>query len=164
MSRLEADRDDLYEELRLAPFRWELRVPDQTVPVFAAIRENGRFSLYLTPDEVYHFDEKDRLQRAFLNGELYRTQGATLARLRRHREPHETSLLRHDLDSAELPRFLQHLQSQLHQLQVAFTNGSVTILRSNDLSPEAANVLSSRLSRCLAGPLQLAPAYPTRRS
>jgi len=60
-------------------------VPGEPENVIARFRADGSPSIYFGSDPVYHFDEAGRLRRAFVEEQLFRTQGDTLARLTRTR-------------------------------------------------------------------------------
>src|SRR5262245_19900425 len=106
MSRHEADREDLMAEATALARRVKLSVPGEVERVVAGFRATGRLSIYFGGEPVYHFDAEGRLRRAFVNGLLYRTQGTTLARLRRERSAEVTELRRRDLSPTELRQFL----------------------------------------------------------
>ncbi|MDX1967971.1 MAG: hypothetical protein SFV23_12415 [Planctomycetaceae bacterium] len=123
MARHEADREDLFAEVVALTRRLAGRVSETGPLIVAGYRENGWLSVYLGPDPMYQFDEFGRLRRAFRDGLLYRTQGTTLARLRRERTPATTELLRSDLTSSELGEFRRLVYSDLLPLATALQNG-----------------------------------------
>ncbi len=163
MARQEADRDDLFAELRSAVCRWELQVPGRDCPVVAGIRPAGRLSIYFHPDCVYHYDGGGRLQRAYVSGFLYRTQGGTLARLMRERSEQETRLVRHDLSPEELRAFLAEMQAALERLQEGLLPGAVGILRSDGADARSLHALQQRVRECLDALPRLAPPFPGRK-
>lgn len=165
MARREEDREDLFAELALWVPRWELRVPHEVLPVVLAQRSDGRLAIYFGQDPCFHFNEAGQLLRAFIDGSLYRTQGDMLARLQRQRRPGETQLLRTDLRDVALREFLlqvsfriQLFVDSLLQLDAA----DVLVLRATEPGRESLTRVASWLSDHLH-PLQLAPAYPTRK-
>lgn len=134
------------------------------VELVAGFRADGALSVYLGPERVYHCDAEGRLRRAFLDGVLYRTQGGTLAALRRDRTTTETTLWRHDLPPHDLETFhrqmrldLQHLHKQLTQ-----TNWHPARLAPAD-DAVLVRDLSAGIVKCLTAEPWLAPAIPTRR-
>ena len=140
MARQESDREDLFAELAALSPRMELRVGDSPGTVCAGRREStGGWSLFFGPDRVYHFDASGRLRRGFVEGFLYRSEGSTLSRLRRERSAAETSLLRHDLDAAELQTFLAAMQSTIRVLLTEIHANRVRLLR---VTPDDEDVLS----------------------
>jgi hypothetical protein len=160
MARLETDREDLLAEAtaygRRAECRW-----GETV-VFAGLKETGAAAVYFDGDPVYHLDADARLRRAFVAGDLYRTQGTTLARLQRHRTAARTELLRHDLDPAKLAAFLAASRARFEAFLAAIEAGTIVRLAAipagDDPWPDVAAVLRRHLA--LAQPL--AAAIPGR--
>jgi hypothetical protein len=129
MARNEADREDLMAEATAFRRRAELIVAGETDPVVAGVRDNGNWSVYFGPDPVYGFDAESRLRRAFVRGQLYRSQGETLARLRRVRTDETSELQRHDLESHELESFLAEMAARLRSFQAALANRSFQIVK-----------------------------------
>lgn len=163
MARVESDREDMLGEATAYPRRVEFRIPDCSDVCFAGLRSTGT-SLYVGGDPVYHLDAEDRLRRAFVDGDLYRTQGTTFARLRRERIAAETNLLRHDLDVGELSAFLATAHSVLAGIAGAVRDGTATVLRS--VPEEDDHVLadvSERFRRHLELGQPLAPAIKGKR-
>jgi len=161
MSRNEADREDLMAEATALRERVELVVPGEPEHVIAGFRDNGVFALYFGPDPVFQFDAQGRLRRAFVEGDLYRSQSTTLARLTRTRSAGEVNLVRHDLDSDELSRFLSAMHDKLSRLYSALEHGTTQVIR--QVPPQA--VLLPRLLRAVDGARQgqLAPSISKRR-
>ncbi|ADG66382.1 hypothetical protein Plim_0534 [Planctopirus limnophila DSM 3776] len=135
MARQEADHDDLFSEAIALTSRalWKRIRPDhpancqhsddlddpaparlQSVKeILIGTRANDWLSIYWDQSWMVQFNEMNQLRRAYVEPCLYRAQGGTLSRLTRHRNPHETSLLRHDLNEAELHSFLASNSQQL---------------------------------------------------
>lgn len=128
MARHEADREDLMREATALRERVELDVPGEAESVVAGFRQDGRLSLYFGQDPAFHFDAQGGLRRAFCGGDLYRSQGSTLARLRRERTPQATDLVRHDLTPEELDAFQRQMRDRLEKLLAALQSGTVRIL------------------------------------
>ena len=162
MARHEADREDLFEEFRSAVHKWELRQPDLEDVWMTGVRKDGRFSLYCGPDPCYHFDSSGRLLRAFVNGALYRTQGATLAQMVRRRTSTETQLLRHDLTLSEVDEFRVRMQAIIESLVLAIQQSEVDVLRVES-DADLPTIILPRLQQILDSQCEFAPAYPTRR-
>ncbi len=129
MARHEAEREDLMVEATALRERIELVIAGQAEPVVAGFRADGRWSVYFGSDPVYHFHAGGALHRAFWDGDLYRTQGTTLARLHRNRTADEVQLLRHDLTPTELAQFLARMLAHLAGLQQAIETDSARITR-----------------------------------
>jgi hypothetical protein len=123
------------------------------------VRANGYWSFYLDPERVYQFDDHFRLRRAFVDGDLFRSQGRTLARMHRERSDSETALLRSDLAAFELTEYLSEMRRRLAELRDHLASGKVRIL---DVIPAEADVLAevrAALESILDVPLVLAPAF-----
>jgi hypothetical protein len=129
MARREADREDLMAEATALRQRVELALEGHAQTIVAGVRENGNWSLYFGADPVYHYDGTGRLRRAFVAGDLYRSLGNTLARLKRTRTDQAVELDRRDLDAAELESFLSEMSQLLAELKTALESGSAKILR-----------------------------------
>jgi hypothetical protein len=129
MARHEADREDLMAEASALRERVELALPGEAEKTIAGFRDNGRFSLYFGPDPVFHFDADGALRRAFVAGDLYRSQAQTLARLTRSPTGSAVNLLRHDLDAIELERFLAAMRERLDRLLAALRAGAALVIQ-----------------------------------
>ena len=129
MSRNEADRDDLLAEVVALTRRVELRTPSHGEPVVIGFRANGWLSIYFGSDPMYQFDESGQLRRAFVGGLLYRTQGTTLAQLRRERSASESTLLRRDLTELELVDFQRIVREAIEALRQHLVTDQIVILR-----------------------------------
>src|SRR4029077_128729 len=103
--------------------------------VVAGFRRTGNWSLYFGSDPVYHFTAGGELRRAFVDGDLYCSQRATLSRLRRTRTESEVQLHRHDLTADELSRFTSAIEQQLAELLWVVQEGTVEVVR--QIPPEA---------------------------
>ena len=154
----ESDREDLMREATALRRRGELFVPGEAETVIAGFRGDDRISIFFGPDPAYHFDAEGRLWRSFCGGELYRSQGSTLARLTRHREPGASSLLRHDLTGGELEDFLQAMRSRLQRVAEQLAAGQAKFLRQIPDDWHAVEELSAALDRILTSDAPLAPA------
>lgn len=158
MARQSSDREDLMAEaVTLAP-RVALLVPGIADEIVAGRRIDGRWSVYCGSDPVYHFDPQDRLRRAFIGGNLYRSQGTTLARLTRQETATETVLVRHDLDSVELATVLDDMRTFLAHLADALKLGSVTVQQSIPADENFLPEFASHLNVVLNTQSQLSPA------
>jgi hypothetical protein len=129
MARYEADRDDLMAEAIALRERVELALPGEAEHLVAGFRNQGHFSLYFGSDPVFHFDADGSLRRAFVGGDLYRSQAPTLARLTRTRTGRAVSLVRHDLDAGELQRFLAAMRELLDRLLAALRSSAARVIQ-----------------------------------
>lgn len=156
MARHEADREDLIREATALRERVEMRISGESEPVVAGFRDDGRLSLYFGADPAFHFDAGGRLRRAYVDGDLYRSQGTTLSRLHRERSADETVLARRDLDREALQVFLDALRSRILALLSALESQQIEVLRE---VPDKANVVARLIERLPAACQgQLAPA------
>ncbi|MCA9005499.1 MAG: hypothetical protein KDA70_09530 [Planctomycetaceae bacterium] len=118
MALHEQDREDLMREATALFPRAEFQVEQEHEPLFWGQKKNGHFSFYFGSDPVYQFDQNAFLRRAYLNGQLYRTQGSTLARLTRLHNSTESVLQRYDLTETELTACLQVMAQRFQQLEL----------------------------------------------
>jgi hypothetical protein len=161
MARVESDREDLMAEVIALVRRIELQVPGQDQPVIVGFRANGWLSIYFGPDPMYQFDQQGRLRRAFVGGLLYRTQGSTLAQLRRQRTDVETTLLRRDLTEVELVEFQSVMLRGISSLHGELVDRKVVLLRQVPAEDDPLiDDLAARLDRVLKSPEFLAPPIP----
>ncbi len=161
MALHEADREDLWAEAVSLTSRAELVFDPPSEPILAGFRENGWFSLYFGQDVMLQFTPEGGLRRAYRSGDLYRTQGTALARLRRHRRADETSLLRHDLSEEELHGFQVWTRTLLEELGESITSGRLTVSREIHRRPEPLlNEVLAAIRRILETGQFLAPAIP----
>jgi hypothetical protein len=109
--------------------RVEFAVPGESEAIVAGLRDGGELATYFGMDPVFQFDALRGLRRAFVDGLLYRTQGATLAQLRTERTASSTELVRHDLDANELRIFMANMCERLHNLHSAIADGRAKIAR-----------------------------------
>lgn len=130
MSRNESDREDLMREATALVRRVEFQTPDEAELIVAGFHRDGRLSVYFGGDPVYHLDAEARLRRAFVDGDLYRTQGDTLARLTRQRTATESILARVDLNVVQLTEFLERAVARLRRVVDAMHDESVQVKQS----------------------------------
>ncbi len=163
MARNESDREDLMQEATGLVCRAEWRVSFQADVIVAGFKRNGSWSIYLGTDPVYQFDADGRLRRAFVGGDLWRTQGATLARLQRERTEFESRFRRHDLTDSELIEFLRELRQQLAVFLTALDCGEAALLRQVPGDADVTTELKTALRSVLSQDISLAPAIPGRK-
>ena len=162
--RNESDREDIMREATALKRRMSLRVAGMPEPIVAGFRTNDYFSVFFDQDPVYQYDNQGQLRRAYLGGLLYRTQGNTLAQLKRVRTETQTVLQREDLNSDQLAVFLTTMSEFISRLLTAFENGTVTVLETIPDDPAIADQVTTALRQVTASDVALAPAMPTRRS
>jgi hypothetical protein len=164
MARNESDREDLMREATALGRRIEFSAPLEPATIVAGFRNSGGLSIYFGPDPVYHFDESARLRRAFVGGLLYRTQGTTLAMLKRVRTPAATELCRQDLNDDEQSDFREKVADRLRSLQLALDAGEVAIVQQvPEEDPSLLADLTRLLKTLLSTNVSLAPSIPGKR-
>ena len=161
MARHEADREDMMREATAYARRCEIHVPDLDEPLFAGFREFGAWSLYFGGDPVFQFDEECQLRRAYVDGLLYRTQGTTLAQLRRVRSATATELLRYDLTPPELSEFRAGVSQNLNAVASSIQAGEAKITRQIPTgNPYFLESLLAVIRRALEEGIPLAEEFP----
>lgn len=166
MALYEQDREDLMSEATALYPRAELEVDHETSHIFWGQKKNGHFSFYFGSDPVYQFDQSGLLRRAFIDGQLYRTQGSTLARLSRERTASETVLKRHDLTRIELESCLQTMKNRFQNLEMAFSNDKSGILSDflfDKSAIELQDLIHTQIKQLLQQSDQLAPRIRGKR-
>lgn len=159
MARHEADREDLWAEAVGMTSRAELLSEPNRPPVIVGFRPNGWFSLYFGQDLMLQFTLKGSLRRAYRDGDLFRTQGTTVSRLRRHRTDSETTLLRHDLSRNEFHQFKAWAKDVLAQFRTDLIAGKYQVeCEVNVLPRPLMEEVHAALERILATEQFLAPA------
>jgi hypothetical protein len=129
MAQREGSREDLMAEATALRERAELALDGEGASIVAGFHDDGRLSVYFGDDPVYHFDSQGRLRRAFVAGALFRSTGATLARLTRRRTQSVSLLERVELDEAELAAFVDEMRRRLRALHAALVSRSCRVLR-----------------------------------
>ena len=157
MSLQEHDREDLIAEATALRTRAEVRAPGFSEPVVLGLRDGGSLSVYFGADPVYHFDAAGALRRAFVDGVLYRSQGASLARLVRDRSvAGESRLIRTDLAPAALADFIVDMQTRLGRLAMDLDSQEARVLRLVEESAGALPRLRQALEHSRGGRLSAA--------
>ncbi len=158
MARHESDREDLFAELAALSPRIELRIPGAGQTVCAGRREStGSWSIYLSPEVVYHFDSAGGLRRAYIDGFLYRSEGTTLSQLHRERSETETVLRRHDLEPEELTRLLGEMRDHFTDLRQRIASNQVAVLRASPPESPVTSQLDQALELVLQATRPLSP-------
>jgi len=159
MARVESDREDLLREAVALVRRAELTMPSEPNAFVVGFRDNGWLSIYVGQDLMYQFDQLGRLRRAYVDGLLYRTQGSTLAQLRRERSETETALVRWDLNEESLSVFRGQVLARICWLRGLFQEGKLTVIRQVPLDdPSLLGDVLAMLTTVLDSTEFLAPA------
>ncbi|TWT63695.1 hypothetical protein [Rubinisphaera italica] len=163
MARQEQDREDLFAEATAYSIRGELISSERNESVFVGLKDSGLFSFYFGADPVYHFTEAGQIRRAFVDGELYRTQGQTLARLQRKRTEDSSHLLRKDLTEVELQTFLSNMLHFLSKLKADIQRSIVIVTRATVPEVEFQKSVLELCDKVLSQAEQLAPRIRGKR-
>ncbi len=155
-NRLEVDREDLMREATALCQRAEFDVIGESESVMAGYRSNGSLSIYFGPDPCYHFDPDRRLRRAYVDGDLYRTQGTTLARLHRDRINGTVELQRHDLTPHELTQFIERVIERLSRFEASVEDLTVSCVQQIPNDGDTPRRVSRDLKSLITQPLTLA--------
>lgn len=161
MTRGEADREDLWGKAVSLTSRAELVREGSAEPILAGFRDNGWFSIYFGQNVMLQFTPDGGLRRAYRHGDLFRTQGTTLARLRRQRTDEETTLLRFDLPPDELREFRAWLIQTMDEFRIELTSGRLTVSREINRRPAPLlNEVLAAVRQILSADRFLSPAIP----
>lgn len=113
MARRESDRENLLREATALVERAELRLAGFDEPVVIGFRRDGCASVYLGADPAWHFNARNELRRAFVDGRLLKAQRRRLVALDRRRAAGEVQLLRRELNDAQTAALLARLRQSL---------------------------------------------------
>ncbi len=160
MSRRKADREDLFQEATACPIRGEVILNGREL--FVGFRRLGQPSFYFGPDPVYQFDELCRLRRAYRDGDIYRSEGTTLSRLRREQSENASTLSRHDLDVNELNKFRKEMEICFRELHEGLSRGLAVAGRTTEPADEFLVRVKSTSQQILERIDQLSPAIAAR--
>ena len=180
MAQQESDREDLIAEATAFPDRAEFQGANAAAakpfgPVFVGFRRDQSFAIYLDQDPVYQFTADGQLRRAYVDGRLFRTQGATLAQLNRQRTTAQTTLARYDLTADELRKFLLNMTAYCRDIESLLAADPVMLrmVQAGEMvnvseHPTVVGEFFSRVRSALNSVFQqdnpLAAALPTRRN
>ncbi len=153
----ESEREDLMREATAFGRRTEFFIADHPDAVFVGFRDDGRVSIYWGSDPVHHFDTEGRLRRSYVDGQLYRTQGLTLARLTRQRSAGASELVRHDLSQHDLQGFLETMDRQLAALAEHIRSSHVQQQTQIPAQPDLLPMVLAAVQRVLNSRERLAP-------
>lgn len=118
MARDSHDREDMLRDATGYRRRVELKLPDHRCPVFCGFREEGAFSLYWTPDDVFQFNASGELRRAFWRDRMLASYRRQLHWLNRN-DTGRVRLQRVPLTDPEQIELLESLRSTLKKLDAS---------------------------------------------
>jgi hypothetical protein len=149
--RHEQDREDLMAEAKALVERAEWNVPGLAEPVTIGFRRDGSVSFYFGPEEVFQFNSRQQLRRAYRHGRLFKAVDGVLAQLRRERTPTAVHLLRRDLTPAETSEIRQRIGELLSQFLMAYQAGQLTLCAQVPVEADVAGrvrVMGDALLKC----------------
>lgn len=153
MPRQEHDKEDLITDAVALINRVEYSVYSDglTSPqiVTAGFRSDHCLSVYFDQDPFYQFDLSGLLRRSYADGLLFRSQGDTLAKIKRQRSDGQVTLLRTDLTSTELQDFRASMQLRLQLLKNAIQSKTAVRLRSVTEMPNFDTTLTKQIDAIL---------------
>jgi hypothetical protein len=129
MARDECDREDLMQEAVALADRIEFQIPENLESVIVGFRRNGAVSLYFGQDEVFQFNDRGQLRRAYLVGTMLKADDGRLVSLRRFRTQFESQLRSADLDELQTDQLKEHVRNKILGLRAAIANGTARVVR-----------------------------------
>lgn len=131
------------------PQRAELNCSSIAESVICGLRPDGSLSLYFGPDPVYQFDSHGLLRRAYVAGYLFRSDGLTLAKLRRDRTESQTLLVRTDLDQQSLKEFQDTMNEIMYRLLQDLQTDQYRVLKAVPDADSVVPVVQAALERIM---------------
>lgn len=119
MARVPEEREELLREARALVVRAEMEVDGFDEPVVVGFWRSGAASFYFGQDIVYQFNTAGELRRAYLSGEMYKSEKRRLVRLTPRRTNESLELVSHELTPAERTEFLSAAGARIRRLQSA---------------------------------------------
>lgn len=128
MARVEQDREDLLQEAVALVERAELAVEGFDDTLVIGFRRDGCASVYFGPESAWHFNTRNQLRRAFVDGLLYKAQRGQLVALERRRTEDEVQLLRDELSPAAQEQLLARLTESISLLRAQLAAGRFRVI------------------------------------
>jgi hypothetical protein len=150
MARNEQDREDLIAEATAMVTRAELQCASYPELVTVGFWKNGRFSIYFDQDPVYQFAADGKLRRAFVGGQLYRSQPPIMVRLNRTRSATETTLVRDELNEDEVRQLWFDMAELLARLHSDLCEGRYEVRRQVTVDCDVMERTTTSLEQILA--------------
>lgn len=129
MAREEAPREDLIREAVALTRRLELLLQDEPAPVVIGFRKDGSVSAFFGEDPAIHFNSLGQLRRGYDQGRLLKAEHGRLVALTRVRTPHETQLVRWELNDREAAERLDKFARRLARLRERLASGQFNVSR-----------------------------------
>jgi hypothetical protein len=116
MAQREQDREDLLREATALVQRVELRVEGFAEPVIVGFRRGGEASVFFGGDQVYQFNARNQLRRAFVDGRMLKAEDGRMVQLEKRRTEHQVQLVRREFDAEQTAALLVKLREDLSRL------------------------------------------------
>ena len=155
MGRLQQDRENLLTEAVKLGERGELEFGSDAESLVVGFRPCGSGSLFFGPDPAYHFNARDELRRAYVQGIRFKAEHGRWAVLTRVPSGNRLQLAAHDLTSDELAEFSAEFARRWQSLGEALALGNYRVVGQEPSGGDIVARLRSWLPR-LALPLRIA--------
>ncbi len=116
MARQEQDREDLLREAIALVERMEVETASEAQSVVVGFRRDGAASVYFGADPAYHFNTRDELRRAFVDGQLWKAEQRRLIAMHRERAAREVRLESREMAVEAQSAAVQTLRERLRIL------------------------------------------------
>ena len=147
MARVPEEREELLREARALVMRAEMEVDGFAEPVVVGFRRGGAASFYFGQDVVYQFNTASELRRAYLDGEMYKTEQRRLVRLNPRRTDESLELVSHELTPAETTEFLSAAAARIRALQSALCENRFRLIGQVPNDQDVPNQIRQRLAK-----------------
>lgn len=128
MAREEEDREDLLREATALVERVELAVDGIADHVVIGFRRTGEVSVYIGADPALHFNGRNELRRAYVEGRLLKAERGRLVSLTRERSAAKVALVRHEFNAAETVALLTDVAGRLEELRIVLSGASFRVV------------------------------------
>jgi len=128
MARRESEREDLLREATSLRDRAEFEVLGFDEPVVVGFRAEGSGSIFFGADQVYQFNSRLELRRAFSHDRMIKAVHGKLASLRRERSEGRVQLLRHDFTDEETFQFIRELEQRIRKLRLGLESQDYQVI------------------------------------
>jgi hypothetical protein len=159
MARVPEEREELLREARALVVRAEMEVDGFDEPVVVGFRRTGAASFYFGQDVVYQFNTASELRRAYLDGEMYKSEKCRLVRLHPRRTDESLELVSHELTPAETTEFLSAAAARIRALQSALCQNRYRLIAQVPQDQDVPKQIRQRLASL---PAQIALAETPR--
>ena len=130
MAREEHDREDLLAEATALVQRAEIELQPGGEHVVIGFRRDGCASVYFgaSGDPAFHFNTRNELRRAFVNGQLWKADCGKLVAMRRQRSADTVQLASREIGEEETADWLSAMCRRLQRLAAALEAGQYDLM------------------------------------